>query len=283
MTPYVKALQRFLLEQAGLAFDVGKLYLAESQLAPLAREHGLPSVDALIARLQTGFDAELARQAVEAMTTHETFFFRDRVIFEKFRTAILPELVAARAQTRRLRIWCAAVSTGQEAYSLAMILDDEARKLKGWNIELLATDISHRAIDVAQRGVYTQFEVQRGLSVAYLLRYFNRHQDDWAVAEHIKTRVNFRPVNLIRDFSRLGTFDVIFCRNVLMYFDAATRKATIAQLVDALAPDGYFVTGATEPVAGLVPQISPLAWQASIGRKTPSVARRSPLRLVGAG
>ena len=278
MTPYVKALQRFLLENAGLAFDAGKLFLAESQLAPLAGERGHASIDGLIAELQMGHDAALAQRAIEAMTTHETMFFRDKMVFEQLRTVILPELLVARDASKRLRIWCAAAATGQEPYSLAMILDDEARKLQGWNIELLATDLSHQALDVARGAIYTQFEVQRGLSISYLLRYFQRQDEDWTLAEHIRARVNFRQHNLIKDFSRLGTFDLILCRNALIYFDVNAKARVMDGLVSALAPGGYLVLGATESIGSHAPELRSQPYQNSIGSKTE--AQRVPLRLV---
>ena len=281
MMPYVKSLQRFLSEQAGLEFDPAKLYLAENQLAPLAKSRGHANVEALVAELQMRQDAGLTQAALEAMTTHETFFFRDRMIFEQFRTVMLPKLMGERAETRRLRIWCAAGSTGQEAYSLAMILDDEARKLQGWNVEIISSDLSHRVIDTARHATYSQFEVQRGLPISYLLRYFSRRDENWQLAEHVKARVSFRQLNLIHDFSRLGTFDVILCRNVLIYFDAATRRSVMDRMEPMLAPGGYLLLGATETLAGAGPDIRPLPFQGSIGAKATAVVVRPMLRVVG--
>ena len=232
----------------------------------------------LIAELQLGHDMALAQQALEAMTTHETLFFRDRMVFEHFRSVLLPKLIELRASTRKLRIWCAAVSTGQEAYSLAMILDDEAKKLQGWNIDILGTDLSHRTIDIARNGVYSQFEVQRGLPINYLLRYFRRQEESWRLAEPIKARVQFRPQNLLSDFSKMGMFDVILCRNVLMYFDPGCRSNVLAKLAGKLAPDGYLVLGSTENIAGASPDIVPVPFQSAMGMKR--AADKPKLRLV---
>lgn len=280
MSVYVKALQRFLSETAGLAFDHSKLYLVESQLASLARERGHGSVDSLIAELQIAQDPVLTQRALEALTTHETFFFRDRAIFEFLRQEMLPRLTRLRSSQKRLRIWCAASATGQEPYSLAMLLDDEARRLHGWHIDILATDLSHQAMDVGRAGVYSQFEVQRGLPIGYLMRYFQRENDLWRLAEPIKARVHFRPLNLIQDFSRLGTFDIVLCRNMLIYCNEGARSDILRRLVPAVAEDGYLMLGATEALNGVGQDIQPLPFHSSIGVKATRQAKPAPLRLV---
>jgi chemotaxis protein methyltransferase CheR len=185
------------------------------------------------------------------MTTNETFFFRDRVPFDKFRNVMLPQLLAARSAERRLRIWCAACSTGQEPYSLAMLLDEEARRLTGWTIEILATDLSRRAIESAKQGLYSQFEVQRGLPITLLLRYFQRAGDRWQINEFLRSRVSFREFNLLSDYRALGRFDAIFCRNVLIYFDVSSKRDILARLSRTLARDGFLLMGSAETVIGL--------------------------------
>ena len=280
MNVTVKALQRFLARQAGLAFEGDQLYMAESRLQPLAQRRGFPDVNFLVAELQRGTDPQLTRDAVEAMTTHETFFYRDRTPVEQFRSVLLPKLLAARADARRLRIWCSAASTGQEAYSLAMLLDEEARKLAGWNIEILATDLSHAVIDIARRGIYSQFEVQRGLPITHLLRYFRREGEGWQLNEHIRARVDFRQLNLIQDFSRLGVFDVIFCRNVLIYLDKASRADVLTRLMPRLAAGGYLALGASETIGSAMPGLKAMAFHGSIGVRDAAMAQRPPVRLV---
>ena len=250
MTLTFDLLRRFLYERSGLALEGDKLYLVESRLLPIAREAGLSDLAALLKRLEAG-DRDLAQSVVDAMTTNETFFFRDRAPFEKFRKVILPQLLAARATERRLRIWCAACSTGQEPYSIAMLLDEEARRLTGWNVEILATDLSRRAIDAARQGLYSQFEVQRGLPINMLLRYFQRSGDRWQINEFLRSRVSFREFNLLSDYRPLGAFDAIFCRNVLLYFDVATKRDILARLPRALAADGFLLMGSAETVIGL--------------------------------
>ncbi|MEA2759803.1 MAG: chemotaxis protein methyltransferase CheR [Methylobacteriaceae bacterium] len=250
MTSTFDSLRQFLYERSGLSLEGDKLYLVESRLLPIAREAGLADLAGLMKRLQGG-DRDLAHSVVDAMTTNETFFFRDRAPFEKFRNVMLPQLLAARAAERRLRIWCAACSTGQEPYSLAMLLDEEARRLTGWNVEILATDLSRRAIESARQGLYSQFEVQRGLPITMLLRYFQRAGDRWQINEFLRSRINFREFNLMSDFRPLGAFDVIFCRNVLLYFDVPTKRDILARLSRALAPDGFLLMGSAETVIGL--------------------------------
>jgi chemotaxis protein methyltransferase CheR len=250
VTSTFEALREFLHERSGLSLEGDKLYLLESRLLPIAREAGLTDLASLVKRLQTG-DRDIAQSVIDAMTTNETFFFRDRIPFDKFRNVMLPRLLESRAAGRRLRIWCAACSTGQEPYSLAMLLDEEARRLTGWNIEILATDLSRRTIESARQGLYSQFEVQRGLPITLLLRYFQRAGDRWQVNEFLRSRVTFREFNLMSDFRPLGTFDAIFCRNVLLYFDVATKRDILARLSKILAPDGFLLMGSAETVIGL--------------------------------
>ncbi len=256
MTSTFDALREFLYERSGLSLEGDKLYLVESRLMPVAREAGLPDLGALMKRLQAG-DRALAQSVVDAMMTNETFFFRDRAPFEKFRNVILPNLLAARASERRLRIWCAACSTGQEPYSLAMLLDEEARKLTGWSVEIVATDLSRRAIEAARQGLYSQFEVQRGLPITMLLRYFQRAGERWQINEFLRSRIGFREFNLLSDYRPLGTFDVIFCRNVLLYFDVPTKRDILARLSRVLAPDGFLLMGSAETVIGLSDAFAP--------------------------
>jgi chemotaxis protein methyltransferase CheR len=249
------ALQSFLLKSSGLALERDKEYLVEARLKPVAQQAGLASLNELIARVET--DRVLAKKVTEAMTVNETFFFRDRLPFEGFRKAILPELLKARAKTRRLRIWSAACSTGQEPYSLAMILDEEARALMGWTIEIVATDIADSVLKRAREGVYSHFEVQRGVPTPHLVRYFSKRKDHWAVNPNIKARVDFRQQNLMGDFSHLGVFDVIFCRNVLIYFAADQKRDVLHRAARCLAPDGYLVMGAAESVIGYSSEFRP--------------------------
>ncbi len=242
-------LRRALEARTGIALDADQQYLAESRLSPIMRAHGFASMAPLVEAFEQDDDPELAQKVVDAMTTNETLFFRDRTPFENFRGHVLPSLMERRAATRRLRFWCAACSTGQEAYSVAMTLDQEARALRGWSLDIVATDLSTTAIEMARSGSYSQFEVQRGLPTGHLLRYFHRKEESWRINEHLRARVEFRDFNLLADFAPLGKFDAIFCRNVLMYFEPETRRSVLQRLDRALNPGGFLFLGASEGAA----------------------------------
>jgi chemotaxis protein methyltransferase CheR len=216
-------LRRLLRERSGLVLSADKQYLVESRLLPVARKAGFADVGALVQRLRSPNSEDLATQVVEAMTTNESFFFRDRIPFELFHGTIMPQLLAARAERRRIRIWCAAASTGQEPYSLAMSLKEMGDRISGWHIEIVATDLCSEVLERARSGIYSQFEVQRGLPIALLLKYFTKAGDNWQIAPGVRAMVHFRRLNLIGDFAHLGVFDVVFCRNVLLYFDQETK------------------------------------------------------------
>ncbi len=245
-------LRRRLEERSGLVLCGDKQYLVESRLLPIARKAGLGSLDTLIAVLRQNTDDPLMTKVVEAMTTNETFFFRDKTPFETFGSTVLPELLAARRITRSIRIWCAAASTGQEPYSLAMALKEmEGVIAAGWRIELIATDLSGEVLEKARQGIYSQFVVQRGLPIQLLVKYFAQVGEMWQIAPEIRAMVKFQQLNLLSDFSRLGTFDVIFCRNALIYFDKDTKVDVLNRLGRVVARDGYLVLGAAETVVGL--------------------------------
>lgn len=243
--------------RSGLSLSLEKRYLVESRLGILCRRRGIAGLDALVRRLRLDNDRELEAAVVEAMTTNETLFFRDRMPFDMFRDVILPEKLLANAARRSLRIWCAAVSSGQEAYSLAMILDEMAPRLAGWRIEIIGTDISAEIIERARAGLYSQFEVQRGLPIQLLLKYFRQEGDKWRITERIRDMVELKTHNLLESSEHLGQFDVIFCRNVLIYFDVPTKARVMAALAQRLTQDGAFVLGAAETVIGITTTIVP--------------------------
>lgn len=249
---------RILLQvRSGLHLSLEKRYLVESRLGMLCRRRGIDGIGALVATLQRGPARELENAVVEAMTTNETLFFRDRTPFDLFRDVILPEKLAANAHCRQLRIWCAAVSSGQEAYSLAMLLDEAASRLAGWKVEILGSDISTEMLEKARQGIYSQFEVQRGLPIQLLLKYFRQEGDKWRVNERIRAMVELKQHNLLESSTHLGQFDVIFCRNVLIYFDVPTKARVMAALSQRLAPHGAFILGAAETVIGITTTLVP--------------------------
>ena len=199
-------LRKFLRERSGLVLAVEKQYLAESRLLPVARRNGMTTLDELVDRLKNKAPAPLSAQVVEAMTTNETFFFRDKIPFDHFRETIMPALLAARAREKRIRIWCTAASTGQEPYSLAMVIKGMGPAVAGYRIDILATDLSSEVLEKAKAGVYSQFEVQRGLPVQMLVKFFDQVGETWQLAPELRSMVQFRPLNLLSDFSALGTF-----------------------------------------------------------------------------
>jgi chemotaxis protein methyltransferase CheR len=244
-------LRSALKQRSGLVLSADKQYLVESRLLPVARKAGLANLGALVEALKPGSDDALMNAVVEAMATNESFFFRDKIPFEHFRSIVMPALLTARRASRTIRIWCAAASTGQEPYSLAMCLKGMERDISGWRIEMLATDLSNEVLEKARAGLYSQFEVQRGLPIQLLIKHFTQVGELWQVAPDIRAMVKFRQLNLLSSFSNLGMFDLIFCRNVLIYFDRETKIAVLESLARVTASDGYLVLGAAETVVGL--------------------------------
>jgi chemotaxis protein methyltransferase CheR len=244
-------LRKALKQRSGLVLSADKQYLVESRLLPIARKAGFGNLGELVAALKRGDTDALMTTVVEAMTTNETFFFRDKTPFENFRSAVLPALLGSRRASRTIRIWCAAASTGQEPYSLAMALKEVEGSVAGWRIDIIATDLASGVLAKAQAGIYSQFEVQRGLPIQLLIKYFAKVGDMWQIAPEIRAMVKFKQLNLLADFSALGTFDLIVCRNVLIYFDQETKIGLLNRLGRITASDGYLVLGAAETVVGL--------------------------------
>jgi chemotaxis protein methyltransferase CheR len=281
-------LRRLLKERSGLDLSADKQYLVESRLIPLARRAGMPGIAELVAKIRTGAET-LTSEVVEAMTTNETFFFRDKIPFDHLREAILPALVQARASRRSLRIWCAASSTGQEPYSIAMCVK-ECAGLSGWRVEIIATDLSQEVLDKSKAGLYSQFEVQRGLPIHMLVKYFTQTGELWQLNADIRGMVQHRQLNLLQDFSQLGTFDVIFCRNVLIYFDQETKVRIFERMSRMLEPDGVLALGAAETVVGISDAFKPYPERRGLYRVNTERAARAGvsatmpqvLKLVGA-
>ena len=270
MTPLdYEYLRKLLKDRSGLMLSADKQYLVESRLTPLARKAGVATLAELVAKLKSN-NERLVVDVVEAMTTNESFFYRDKIPFEHFTNAVMPSLLAARAKERRIRIWCAAASTGQEPFSLAMCLKEMKEKLAGWRVEILATDLSTEALEKAKAGVYSQFEVQRGLPIQMLVKYFTQNGELWQLNAEIRSMVQHRQLNLLQDFSHLGMFDIIFCRNVLIYFDQPTKANIFERIVRMLEPDGVMALGAAESVVGITNVFKPYPERRGLYR--PSVA-----------
>jgi chemotaxis protein methyltransferase CheR len=224
----------------------------------LLRREQLADLNALADRLGRAGAEPLAREVVEAMTTNESFFFRDDKPFQHFRAQALPRLMAARPAGTTLRIWSAASSTGQEAYSLAMILAECKAVVGSRKIEIIGTDIARGPLTRARDGQYTQFEVQRGLPVQYLMKYFKKEDPHWRIAPEIREMAQFREFNLLGDLRPLGRFDIVFCRNVLIYFDQVTKTRVLEAMAAQMPPDGMLYLGGAETVLGITPRFAPL-------------------------
>ena len=258
MTPSdYEYLRKLLKERSGLDLSADKQYLVESRLVPLARRVGLTDIPELVRKIKGGGADALTTEVVEAMTTNETFFFRDKIPFDHMRETVLPVLTQARANRRALRIWSAACSTGQEPYSIAMLLKEADKVLAGWRTEIVATDLSQSVLEKSKAGLFSQFEVQRGLPIQMLIKHFMQVGELWQLNADIRGMVQHRQLNLLQDFSQLGTFDVIFCRNVLIYFDQDTKAAIFERLAKQLEPDGVLMLGAAESVVGITDAFKP--------------------------
>ena len=272
MTPMdYEFLRKLLKERSGLDLSADKQYLVESRLIPLARRAGLAGITELVAKIRSGSSEALTSDVVEAMTTNETFFFRDKIPFDHLKEAVLPALLQARASRRALRIWCAASSTGQEPYSIAMCLKELGATLAGWRVEILATDLSPAVLEKSRAGIFSQFEVQRGLPIQMLVKHFTQIGELWQLNADIRAMVHHRQLNLLQDFSHLGTFDVVFCRNVLIYFDPDTKAGIFDRLARMLEADGVLALGAAESVVGISDAFKPYPERRGLYR--PNAAR----------
>lgn len=274
ITPAViHRLSSYLKSVSGICIEADKTYLVESKLKPILQREKLQSYADLIDAIEKNKKSRLADEVVQAMTINETHFFRDRTPFDTLKE-LLPGVLLRKAQDRRLRIWSAACSTGQELYSIAIVLEELGSALAGWRVELIGTDISEAVVSKARKGTYSQFEVQRGLSTQLLLKYFERIGDEWVIAERIRKRATFQCGNLIEDLPN-DKFDIVFCRNVLFYFEPGTRSRILQKIAAAMNPHGYLVLGGSEAMtalaAGFRPE-SPRSPFYSIACTTPAVS-----------
>lgn len=246
-------------QRSGLVLTKEKAYLLESRLMPVVRKHNLKSLEDMADSVRNRRDEALLHDITEAMTTNESFFFRDLKPFTVFQKSLLPQFLESRAAKKQLRVWSAAASSGQEAYSLAMIFAEEAARLQGWKVDILGTDLSREMIERAKAGIYSQFEVQRGLPVAMLIKHFQQlGSDKWQIKDSLRQAVQFREANLLHDFGPIGAFDVVFCRNVLIYFDAPTKAKVLEAISHVMAPDGVLLLGGAETVLGVSDRFKPL-------------------------
>ena len=242
--------KNLLKEKSGLILSEDKSYLIESRLTPVAKKWNYDTLDAMTSALQGVPDPKLIEDIVEAMTTNETSFFRDTRPFDIFRDTVLKYMKNNRG-SKRLRIWCAAASSGQEPYTLAIILKELAAEFPGWSFEIIGTDISKDILAQAEKGSYSQFEVQRGMPITLLMKYFTQVEDRWEINSEIKSMIKYQPFNLLDSMASLGKFDIVFCRNVLIYFDQETKGDVLNRIKNQLEPDGFLFLGGAETVIGL--------------------------------
>ena len=242
-------LQEHIYSQVGIVLEEDKHYLFESRLTPIIRRLGLGTIDDLCALLKATCQTEISRQVVEAMTTNETYFFRDPAQYEAIRTVLLPRLIEERRDTKKLRFWSAAASTGQEAYSLAMRLVEAG--LSDWNVQILATDFSSKVLERARSGKYQQIEVNRGLPAALLVKYFRQSGAEWQLSEQVRRMVVFEMIDLRNSMRALGPFDLVFCRNVMIYFDMQTKKNILKELHGTMFRGGWLMLGGVETAFGV--------------------------------
>lgn len=251
--------QNLLYEKSGLVITQDKTYLLDSRLTPIAKKWNYANLDAMTVALRAFPDQGLIKDIIEAMTTNETSFFRDQKPFIIFEQVVLPAIVQARNKgMRKIRIWCAAASTGQEPYTLAMLLREKESLWRGCSIEIIGTDISEEALDTARAGSYSQFEVQRGLPIAYLMKYFKQVDDKWQISDDIRNMIKYNYFNLLLDMKPLGTFDIIFCRNVLIYFDEKTKGQVLARMSQQITQDGFLFMGGAETTIGITDKFKPM-------------------------
>ncbi len=260
MTPAeFEFLRDMLKSRSGLVVGEEKRYLLESRLLPVAREEGMESLGDLSRALMAAGSEPLRVKVTQAMTINESFFYRDKTPFENFREIMVPAMISSRrSMTRNLKIWCAAASTGQEPYSLAIEIQELESQLRGWKTSIIGTDLCEEVLEKAKAGLYSQFEVQRGLPIQLLVKYFKQTGSMWQIDSAIRSMVDYRHFNLLDDYAALGTFDIIFCRNVLIYFDPPTKREILARMAKRLQPDGYLVLGAAETVIGISDDFQPV-------------------------
>jgi chemotaxis protein methyltransferase CheR len=236
--------------RTGQQLTMSRRWRIETALSTLLRERGIATLDELITILVMGKEPSLSQQVVEALLNNETYFFRDRAPFDLLARYALPELLQRRVKNRRVRIWSAGCSTGQEVYSLAMLFADEAEKWRGWTIDILGSDVSTQCIERARLGTYTQFEVQRGLGINQMIKWFEETDDGWRAAEALRRPLRFQVHNILEPPPHPGDFDIVLCRNVLLYLSPEKKALAFERLASSMAEDGWLMLGAGETVIG---------------------------------
>jgi chemotaxis protein methyltransferase CheR len=251
-------LRKLIYDNSAIVLEPDKRYLLEARLGPMLTRERLASFDELVARLNGSNAGPLRQRVLEAVTTHETSFFRDLHPFDLFRKTVVPRLLNERSGSKRINIWCAASSTGQEPYSIAFIIKECGLQLGGWTVDFTATDLSEEVLSRARSGLFSQLEVNRGLPVPMLIKHFDKVGLDWQVKPDLRKMINFRKINLVEAWPTMPEMDVVFMRNVLIYFDVATKKRVFDRLARIIRPGGYLFLGSVESTHGLTEQFQPI-------------------------
>lgn len=270
--------QKLLIDHSGLSLSQDKIYLLTTRLDPVARSLGYADLHGFTEALRKTPDARLVSLVVQAMATKETSFFRDVLPFAHLRNAILPALIKRNATAKSIRIWSAACSTGQEPYSIAMVAREFLRDYPEWSVQVTATDIADDALAHAQAGVYSHFDIQRGLTMKVILDHFTMEGTKWRVHDALRQMVRFSKFNLLKPMETMGRFDVIFCRNVLIYFDTQTKKSVLDRLTQRLNPEGYLLLGACESSIGLTSKLKLATDMPGVLVATPPAAMPKEIR-----
>lgn len=265
-----------LANRTGQELTEARLWRVPSALASIFRERGISNVDQLVCLLANPGEHRLANEVVEALLNNETYFFRDHAYFATLAHTVLPDLARERTATRRLSIWSAGCSTGQETLSLAMMFAEQPARWAGWQIDILGTDVSGKAIATARTGLYTQFEIQRGISVAQMLNFFSETPGGWQASDRIRSLTRFQQHNVLDAVPAPGRFDLVLCRNVLLYFDVATRQRVFDRLAGSLNPDGWLMLGAGETVVGQTERFEPANCGSALYRQVESPQTAQP-------
>ena len=256
-----------LKQRSGLALSGDKTYLLQSRLTPLARKLGYGTIDELIGDVRANKSEHMLTSITEAMTTNETLFFRDGKPFDILKNFVVPYLLENRP-AKTIKIWCAACSSGQEPYSIAMQMKEIGLKLKDWRLSIMGTDISNEIVDRAKTGLYSQFEVQRGLPVQHLVKYFSQEDEAWRINQELRDMVKYRTANLLEGLSFIGINDIVFCRNVLIYFDIETKAQVLERIAKQMPKDGFLFLGTAESVIGITDKFSAVPGQRGVYQKT---------------
>ncbi len=261
-----------LATRTGQSLAESRRWRVSTALSGLFREFGISNVDQLVCLLANPGEHKLATRVVEALLNNETYFFRDHVYFSTVANQVLTDLARKRESTKRLSIWSAGCSTGQEALSLAMIFAEQPGRWQGWEIDILGTDVSSKAIAAARTGCYSQFEIQRGISVAQMLNFFSETPQGWQASDRVRSITRFQQQNILDFPPAPGRFDLVLCRNVLLYFDPQTRRAAFDRLASATASDGWLMLGAGETVVGQTDRFEPASFGAALYQHRPAIS-----------